>query len=32
MERLRDYSDKLESVTPKEMWPFPTYADILFYE
>ena len=30
MERLRDYSDKLESVTPKEMWPFPTYADILF--
>ena len=32
MERLRDYADKLETVTPKEMWPFPTYADILFYE
>ena len=32
MEKLRDYADKLESITPQEMWPFPTYADILFYE
>ncbi|MDR2369114.1 MAG: glutamine synthetase III [Mycoplasmataceae bacterium] len=27
---LRDYCDKLERLMPKHLWPFPTYADILF--
>lgn len=32
MEKLRAIADKLEVLTPKKEWPFPTYADILFYE
>ncbi len=32
MAHLRDTSDKLEEIMPKDLWPFPTYADILFYE
>ena len=32
MNELREVADKLETVVSKELWPFPTYADILFYE
>ena len=32
MQELRNVADKLENLVPKELWPFPTYADILFYE
>ena len=32
MNGLREIADKLETRVPKEIWPFPTYADILFYE
>lgn len=32
MANLRATADKLETVCPKDVWPFPTYADILFYE
>ncbi len=31
MSLLRRYADELEEVTDKACWPFPTYADILFY-
>ncbi len=31
MGELREPADKLELLVDKEMWPFPTYADILFY-
>ena len=27
---LRESADKLEMMTDREIWPFPTYADILF--
>jgi glutamine synthetase len=30
MEEVRYYCDELERLMPKELWPFPTYADILF--
>ncbi len=30
MDELRCYADQLESVTPKDLWPFPSYGDILF--
>ena len=30
MEKVRESADKLEVVTSKEYWPFPTYGDILF--
>ena len=30
METLRADSDKLECILPKDMYPFPTYADLLF--
>ena len=30
MEKLRSASDALELITPKELWPFPTYGDLLF--
>ena len=32
MANLRATADKLETICPKDVWPFPTYADILFYE
>ena len=32
MDELRGVCDKLETIVSKELWPFPTYADILFYE
>lgn len=30
MEEIRKISDKLETYTPKDVWPFPTYGDLLF--
>ncbi|MBQ7777333.1 MAG: glutamine synthetase III [Oscillibacter sp.] len=30
MEAARTIADKLESVTAREYWPFPVYADLLF--
>ena len=30
MEALRTDADKLECILPKDMYPFPTYADLLF--
>jgi glutamine synthetase len=30
METIRYYCDELERIMPKNLWPFPTYADILF--
>ncbi len=31
MDRAREVADGLEKITDKRYWPFPTYADILFY-
>ncbi len=31
MEALRQDADVLEQLTDKSYWPFPTYADLLFY-
>lgn len=31
MQELRTYCDRLETVMPKNMWPFPTYGDLLLY-
>lgn len=31
MQELRLYCDELETIMPKNMWPFPTYADLLLY-
>ena len=31
MQELRGYCDKLETVTPKDLWPFPSYSDLLMY-
>ncbi len=31
MDKVRAFSDKLETITDKRSWPFPTYSDILFY-
>ena len=31
MAQLREPADKLETLVAKEVWPFPTYGDILFY-
>lgn len=30
MEALRTDADKLEAILPRDMYPFPTYADLLF--
>jgi len=30
MEALRETADKLELITAKKYWPFPTYGDLLF--
>ena len=30
MENLRDNIDKLEMIVNKEMWPMPSYGDLLF--
>ncbi len=31
MEVARADADKLETLLPKKLWPFPTYSDLLFY-
>ena len=31
MNELRKPADELELLVDKDIWPFPTYADILFY-
>lgn len=31
MQNLRTYCDRLETLVPKSMWPFPTYGDLLLY-
>ncbi len=31
MNRIRTEADKLELITEKSYWPFPTYSDLLFY-
>ncbi|MDE6294272.1 MAG: glutamine synthetase type III, partial [Clostridiales bacterium] len=31
MNELREYCDKLETVMPKDLWPFPSYSDMLLY-
>jgi glutamine synthetase len=30
MQSLRAVADELETITPETIWPFPTYADLLF--
>ena len=30
MGELRACADELEVITPKEMWPFPSYGDLLY--
>ena len=30
MNELRETCDHMETLTAKDMWPFPTYGDILF--
>ena len=30
MDTLRDFVDKLESITATEYWPYPSYGDMLF--
>ncbi len=30
MQELRAVVDELETITPDKLWPFPTYADLLF--
>lgn len=30
MQALRALVDELETITPEKIWPFPTYADLLF--
>lgn len=32
MAKLREVIDKIEVIVPKELWPVPTYADMLFYQ
>ena len=31
MARIREAADALETLTDKNCWPFPTYADLLYY-
>ena len=31
MQAARADADKLETLLPKKLWPFPTYSDLLFY-
>ena len=30
MDKLRSYCDEMEVNTSSELWPFPTYGDLLF--
>ena len=31
MDAIRASADRLEELTAKAYWPFPTYSDLLFY-
>ncbi len=31
MQELRTYCDRMETLVPKDLWPFPTYGDLLLY-
>ena len=31
MEEVRRHADAMETMTDRELWPFPAYSDILFY-
>lgn len=31
MDEIRSQADRLETLTAKKYWPFPTYSDMLFY-
>ena len=31
MNAIRASADRLEELTAKDYWPFPTYSDLLFY-
>lgn len=31
MQMIRSHADKLEALTAKSYWPYPTYSDILYY-
>ena len=30
MDAIRSHADRLEELTAKKYWPFPTYGDLLF--
>ena len=30
MQEMRAVADELETVTSKDLWPFPTYTDLLY--
>ena len=30
MDRIRDSADKIEVMTDRNYWPYPSYADLLF--
>ena len=30
MEKARTLADQLETLTPRDCWPFPVYSDLLF--
>ena len=30
MQELRVHADRLESLVPRELWPFPSYEELLF--
>lgn len=30
MQTLREFADELETVTPEDVWPMPTYSELLF--
>ena len=30
MGKLREVVDELETLVPKEIWPYPTYGEILY--
>jgi glutamine synthetase type III len=31
MNQIRELCDELERICPKQLWPFPNYASILFH-
>ena len=30
MHKLREVVDELESIVPRDIWPYPTYGDLLY--